>query len=216
MITHRYLSFLISAIAIVIWTSLPSISRAQRLYERPDFFEQGREQFDQEIQRFQQQEPKPTLSVETATLKWQPVISKAGGFAVWMPLGTMTTETRTLKTKLHTLNFQVTASNLPSSRFVAAYANHPGSESMKNSEAILEATKAAIVNKTGFKVKSDRPLSLNAYPGRELTLQNANETIIFRIYLGRQRLYILASSQQDNESLSQEVTTFLNSFQLLK
>lgn len=74
-----------------------------------------------------------------------------------MPLGTMTTETRTLKTKLHTLNFQVTASNLPSSRFVAAYANHPGSESMKNSEAILEATKAAIVNKTGFKVKKRSP-----------------------------------------------------------
>lgn len=215
MISNKYSTLLLGTAIILGGVSLTNTAVTQRLFGRPDFFEQGKEQFEQEIRSVPQQ-PDPVLTVKTESQQWQPVIFETAGFAIWMPSGTKTSRTKSLETAVGKLNFDVLTSSLQSSRFVVAYADYQGKISTRNPEAILAATKDAIVSRTGFKVKSDRPLALDAYSGKEIALQNANETIIFRIYSVRQRLYILASSQQNKSGLSQNTTAFFNSFQLLK
>lgn len=65
-----------------------SYKTAQRFFgDRPDFFEQGDEMLDREVQRLQQQQPTATLTVKAGLQTWQPVVSRAGGFSVWIPSG---------------------------------------------------------------------------------------------------------------------------------
>jgi hypothetical protein len=68
--------------------------------ERPDFFEQGQRQFEQEIQRLEQQQPEttPILTVESSDTQWSPVVMREGGFVVWMPQGTLAQVQRTVDT----------------------------------------------------------------------------------------------------------------------
>lgn len=52
------------------------------LFDRPDFFEEGNAQFEEEIRRFEQEEsvPDSSLTIDDAALSWSRVVIKAAGF----------------------------------------------------------------------------------------------------------------------------------------
>jgi hypothetical protein len=187
------------------------------LFDRPDFFEQGDEQFEQEIERFERQAPEPALSIEGEEQSWQHFVSQEGGFSVWAPRGTITAETKTLETEVGTIEFQVLATNPQSSRFVVAYSEEElTAAQLENPETILAGLRERIVNNTAFELIDEQPITYDEYPGRQLRLQDSEETITFRVYLIDERLYILGASQPEPGELSQAASAFFNSFESLE
>lgn len=84
-----YLAFLLittflaipQAEAITIPNNSLILEVARNLSDRPDFFEEGRQQFEAEIKELEKKRPEPVLTIESADLK-------EGGFTIWMPQGT--------------------------------------------------------------------------------------------------------------------------------
>jgi hypothetical protein len=190
----------------------------QLLRNRPDFFEQGQQQLDEEIRQLQKPstENSPLLTLEENSQQWQPLLIKVGGFSIWAPLGVLSQEVKTLSTPQGTLNFQVLGVHSGTSRFVAAYSQSLTPSELQEPDILLTRVGDAIKKDSPFQIKRDRAFALNGYPWRELTLNQGNETIILRLSLINQRLYVLGVSQSGGVSLSTAATTFFNSFHLLK
>lgn len=180
---------------------------------RPDFFEKGRLQMEQEIQQLEVENPQPVLTIESGQIQWQNIIFKEGSFTIWMPAGTMTEETKVIETENGNIQFKVFASHPKSARFVVAYSPDLDEKKLVNPQATLTAVHNQIIDVTDFKIISDRPYNLGDYLGREFILENASETITFRIYLVDKRLYIIGASQtENNNQIPGAVETFLDSF----
>lgn len=210
---------------IVMGASLPLRSTladgntiTQLLRNRPDFFEQGQQQLDEEIRELQKPSTQnsPLLTIEENSQKWQPLLIKAGGFSLWAPLGVLSQEIKTLSTPQETFNFQVLAIQSGPSRFVAAFTQSLTPSQLQEPDLLLTRVGDAIKKGSPFQIKRDREFSLSGYPGRELTLNQGNETIILRLSLINQRLYVLGVSQSGGVTLSPAAIAFFNSFHLLK
>jgi len=187
---------------------------AQRgINNQTDFFEQGQEQFNREIIRLQQQPPASVLTVDVATDRWQPILSKTGNFSIWMPPGTLSQETRTIETAIGPLTFNVIASNSSNTRSVVASSNLPQSITAEPPNKVLSAVGNRLKSRTNYPTVSDRTISLKSYPGQELTFKGANETITIRYYLVNNRLYLIGTKYAGSTT-SNITSTFLNSFQL--
>lgn len=193
-------------------------SITQLLRNRPDFFEQGQQQFDEEIRQLQKPSTQnsPLLTIEDNSQKWQPLLIKAGGFSIWAPVGVLSQEVKTFSLPQGTLHFQVLAIQSGPSRFVAAFSRSLTPSELQEPDILLTRVGDAIKKDSPFQVKRDTTFSLNGYPGRELTLHQGNETIILRLSLINQRLYVLGVSQSGSVTLSPAAITFFNSFHLLK
>ncbi|NES02219.1 MAG: hypothetical protein F6K22_04845 [Okeania sp. SIO2F4] len=182
---------------------------------RPDFFDKGRLQMEQEIKQLEQQNPQSILTIESGEIQWQNIIFKEGGFSIWMPAGTMTEETEIIETEKGKIKFKVFASHPASARFVVAYSDILNSQQLANKQNILPNFQKKIVNVTGFELSSDRSYNLGDIPGREFVLKNDAETITFRIYLVGQRLHLIGASETaKNNQIAGAVVTFLESFKL--
>jgi hypothetical protein len=185
--------------------------------DRPDFFERGHRQFEQEIQRLEQQQPSttPILTVESAPTQWNPVLIREGGFVVWMPQGVIDQNTRTVETSQGAIAFESVSSNTASGRFLVAF-SEPVDIIPDDPEAVLERVQDRISGwQTGFGVQNAQDITFDSSPGRDFTLVNDEETIFFRLLLIEQRLYVLALSQR-NEIVSVDTkVAFFNSFQIL-
>lgn len=192
-----------------------SYKTAQRIFgDRPDFFEQGDEVLDREVQRLQQQQPTSTLTVKTGLQIWQPVVSRAGGFSIWIPSGIWTEEAKTIKTAIGTLQFRVFATHVAGSRFVIAYTDPVKVLQTEKPPTLFESVGKAIVERTNFKVANTRSITLENYPGQALQLQVEDEIIDLQMYLA-ERMYILGIRHPSNESRSRENSDFFSSFQIL-
>ncbi len=191
-----------------------NLQLAQRLFNQtPSFFDEGQKILDREIQRMQAPPSNPQLTVETK--HWQPIISKAGKFSIWMPPGIISDETKTLETSVGSLNYQVIASQNKSSRFLVARTDDLQASQLKNPASLFDAVRNAILAKTGLPLTSDRPISLGNYEGRELITQNQTDAFAFKIYLVERRLYVLAAKQKGVDVPSENAVNFFKSFQLL-
>ncbi|MGL4378677.1 MAG: hypothetical protein ACRCT1_19725 [Microcoleaceae cyanobacterium] len=190
----------------------------QLLRNRPDFFEQGQQQLEEDIRQLQKPSTQnsPLLTIEENSQKWQPLLIKAGGFSIWAPVGVLSQEVKTFSLPQGTLNFQVLAIQSGPSRFVAAFSQSLTPSELQEPDILLTRVGDAIKKDSPFQVKRDTTFSLNGYPGRELTLNQGNETIILRLSLINQRLYVLGVSQSGSVTLSPAAITFFNSFHLLK
>ncbi len=205
------------------WNSNLSSSRENKatiqaqgfLDNRPDFFDKGRLQMEQEIKQLEQQNPQPILTIESGQIQWQNIIFKEGGFSIWMPAGTMTEETEIIETEKGKIKFKVFATHPTSARFVVAYSEILTSQQLANKQNILPNFQKKIIDVTGFELSSDRSYNLGDIPGREFILKNDTETITFRIYLVGQRLHLIGASEtaKDNQ-IAGAVVTFLDSFKL--
>jgi len=186
----------------------------RRINNQTDFFEQGQEQLNREIMRLQQQPPASVLTVDTATGAWQPILSKAGNFSIWMPPGTLSEETRTIDTAIGSLTFQGMASNSSNTRAVVAYSNLPQTTTAEPPDKVLATVSDRLKSRTNYPIVSDRAISLKSYPGQELIFKGANETITIRYYLVNNRLYLIAT-RYSGSTTSDITSSFLNSFQLI-
>lgn len=196
-----------------------SPSYAQLRRDRPDFFEQGQQQLQQEIDRLQTQpsgSPNRVLSVESNAIQWQPTILEEAGVSILLPAGEQSEQRQTLETTSGSLLFQLLATQVGSSRYLTGYALDLSPTQVQSPEILLISVRDALVADSGLVLQSDRQIRLGTYPGRELYLRGDNQQITVRLYLVGQKMYLLSASQpQTATSLTPATLQFLDSFQLL-
>ena len=188
------------------------------LFERPDFFEQGRDQFDEEIRRFEQEQsvPDSPLKIDDTTLPWSRVVIDVAGFTAMMPSGAITHETEKVESPNGDINFDIIASHPSSSRYVIAYSEEVAPERVENVKEVLEGSRDYIIdNRVGLNKIADDDITFEDYPGKQFQLQNKDETIVYRLILVEQRLYVLAVNQQNDAISPKSIDTFFSSFELI-
>ncbi len=208
-------SWLNISIALTLITTAPAIAG---LFDRPDFFEQGQEQFEEEIRRLEQGQsiPDSSVTIDETAIPWSRVVIKEGGFTIMMPSGTITKETETIEAPQGNLNFEIIATHPSSSRYVIAYSEEVTPERVKNTREVLERSRDYIINnKAGFTKTADDDIFFENYPGKQFQLQNPEETIVFRLLLVERRLYVLAVSQKNHAISANSIDTFFASFKLI-
>ena len=218
--THKMMK-ISTWLSLSVFLSLSGMAAAPAiagLFDRPDFFEKGHEQFEQEIRRFERGAtvPEPNLEVDETALPWSRVMMTDVGFTAMIPPGAITHEVETVEAPQGNINFNIIASHPSSSRYVVAYSEEVTTERLANSQEVLERSRDYIIdNKVGLIKVADDDINFENYPGKEFKLQNQDETMIFRLLLVKQRLYILAVSQQ-SDAISQDlIDSFFGSFQLI-
>jgi hypothetical protein len=198
---------------------LSSQSVLASLFDRPDFFEQGRKQFEQEIRRLQsgQSVSESPLKVNIDSVSWMRFIFRKEGFTTIMPAGAITQETEMVKTPKGQIEFDLIATHPPDSRFVVAYSEVLSAEQVAEPSDVLDWSSNYIMENTagGFTKTLEEDIIFNNYPGRDFTLKNQGETIMFRLLWIKQRLYVLAVSQEKQEISQEMVTKFFDSFEIL-
>lgn len=194
----------------------------QRGRERPDFFDQGDRQLEQEINQLQKRRSSssdPLLTIDPSTeQRWQPLLLKQAGISVWLPTGDLRTDVETLETALGPLRFQFTTSDTGEAQFGVAYVEQVSATQAKTPDALYAAVRDAIGRQTaGHQVKNDRAVLLDGNSGREITIQKEDEIMTFRLVLVGQRLYLLAMAHKLNSAVpAATATTFFDSFYLIK
>lgn len=198
-------------------TTLSAVTPALAQFrpDRPDFYEDGQRQLEREIQRLNQKPPADVLTVDGEQSQWQEFTSKDGNFSVLMP-GVPAEETEVLETAAGNLELKGFSSAQSAARFVVAYSDYPQTAQVGNSEVVLANVRDQILERVGARLVSERPISLNAEPGREVKLESEGEPMIFRLFLVGRRLYILGAGQNNQASGAEDVAKFLDSFVLLQ
>ncbi len=212
----------------LIYLGIMSPCLAQFRPDRPTFFEDGQRLMEQEIRRLERQQansesnrqalehPSQLLTIDDGTLRWQKHLFRDGGFSVWMPEGTRSEETVTIKTDAGNIDFEVVGAHPKSLRFIAAYSEENQDLSkLGNSEAILSSIRDGIIAETNFKLLQESPLNFESYNGTALKMKNEQEIINFRIYLINQKVYVLAAGSK-NGDYEKDITSFFDSFRLLQ
>ena len=188
------------------------------LFDRPDFFEKGRQQFEEEIRRFERGEsvPNSSLKVDEAALPWSRVVIDKAGFTALLPSGAITQEVEVVEAPKGDINFDIIASHPSSSRYVIAYSEEVSPERVKNTQEVLERSRDYIIdNRVGLTKIADDDITFENYPGKQFQLQNQDETIVYRLLIVEQRLYVLAVSQQNEAISAKSIDMFFSSFQLI-
>ena len=177
------------------------------------FFETGRMRSQDRL--LFQSPPREVMPVAKQSNSWQFIIFKEGGFSFWMPPGILTEEKVVLDTTIGKLSFRTLASNTEDRRYVIGYAASLTPEQAENPEILLNAIRERAVPSGEFKLQEDRSITLDNYPGRELTFENDDEVIIIRAYLGEQRVYVLGVRYPKANPQPRQTRAFLNALELL-
>ncbi|MDJ0692683.1 MAG: hypothetical protein QNJ41_29900 [Xenococcaceae cyanobacterium MO_188.B32] len=202
-------------VAVSCLTTVPVLAG---LFDRPDFFEKGYDQFEEEIRRFERGEsvPDSSLKVDEAALPWSRVVIEEGGFTILMPPGAITKEVETVEAPKGDIDFDIIATHPSSSRYVIAYSEEVSPERVKNAREVLERSRDYIIeNRVGLLKIADDDITVANYPGKQFQLQNKKETIVYRLLLVKQRLYVLAVSQQNDAISAKSIDVFFASFKLI-
>ncbi len=203
---------------LAIFSSVPP-AIAQLRRDRPDFYEEGQRQLEREIERLNKKPSDNLLTIQEDPLQWLEFTVKDGGFAIWMP-GEPSAETEVLSTPDGMVALQGFAIEKTGLGFVVAYGDYPAAAQLNNREVILANAAAGLLQVAReefqeYEVTSDRAIALEHYPGKELKLQSSDDRLTLRLYLVKQRLYILAVSQKNPGSSAEDIAKFFDSFRLL-
>ncbi|MDY7021406.1 MAG: hypothetical protein SWJ54_08590, partial [Cyanobacteriota bacterium] len=147
-------------------------------------------------------------------LKWQRMISREGGFSLWIPAGIYTDEIKSVPITDVTLKFQVLSTNQPNSRFIVAYSNMLPLTALTNFDQLFEKIVSYIIAKTDFRVTRDSLKKSKDYPGYSVILASPDETIYLQLYLANNRAFILGVNQKSASDLSQVSQRFFESFKV--
>ena len=213
--------------AILISNLLIYLSPAQaQVLNRPDFFRQGFDRMQQEVNNLQQssqkENPSQLLTVQEGSLQWQKFVFQQANFSVWMPEGIQSQESLTLDTSLGIIAFQLLATHPSPWRFVSAYSDALEPSLLnKNLDEFFLSIRQAIIAKTQFELAEDKAVVFQTYGGRQWTMKNDQETMQFRVYLINQRIYVLAvrypnSMANSSPQSSKVVDAFFDSFDIFK
>lgn len=176
-----------------------------------DFYEDGRQQLEQEIERMNRQKNENPLRIEDKS-DWQEVSLKSGSFSVLMP-GSPQEFRDVLETAGGIFNLKGFVVEGDFGRFIVGYSDE-GVELGKTA-SILGSVGDGLINRVGGEVVRYRVIDLASHPGRELRLQNSGEVMIFRLYLVGRRLYVLGVSTSRGKEGDSQVGKFFDSFRLL-
>lgn len=193
-------------------------ANAQFRPDRPDFFDLGQEQLEQEIELLQQEQPDtiPVLDVDVDMIQWSAIVLREGDAVVWMPQGMTSHETKIVESIDGNIEFDVISTTSALGRFVVAFSDAEASFTNADPDDLLNRVQTRIIgDQTGFGVADIRTITVDDLPGREFTLQNEEEVIYFRVLLIDGQLYVLAVSQPQDSENEEEITTFFESFQAL-
>jgi hypothetical protein len=146
--------------------------------------------------------------------------SQEGGFSIMTPYALKET-TQTVDTQIGKIEVHFFSADQSGESFVVVYSDYP-SEVVKASdpEKMLDGSRDGAIGNVKGELVSETHISLNEYPGRDLTIraQDENGQDLFmrgRIFLVENRLYqIMVIVTKGNESNS-EINDFLQSFKLL-
>ncbi|NJL02933.1 MAG: hypothetical protein HC910_21075 [Spirulinaceae cyanobacterium SM2_1_0] len=208
------------AIALLTVMALPlAPAHAQFRVDRPDFFEDGQRQFEQEIRRLEQQQSPstaPTLTVETGEWRWSRVVLRDAGCAVWLPEGPLSQESESVATPWGEIGFTAIASHPPGARFIIAASEPLPAEILANPEDFLAQVRDRLLERAAsFSLAGSREVDFKSYPARDFILNSASEQLTFRLLLANGRLYVLAASQPTEGVNLDAISAYFSSFELL-
>ncbi|MGB5596827.1 MAG: hypothetical protein WBM62_22755 [Crocosphaera sp.] len=194
--------------SIEIAQQTPNIGREVR-----SFFETGR--LTSEDRLLFQNPPDGIIPVREQSNSWQFILFKQGGVSFWMPPGILTEEKVLLETTLGDISFRSLASHTEEGYYIAAYAQGLTDKQIENANVLLQAIRNKVTPDNEFKLIRQREIKLDKYPGQELSFENEEERITFRVFLANNRLYALGVRYPKSTTDNRSTRTFLNALELL-
>lgn len=153
----------------------------------------------------------------TGEVNWKEFSSEEGRFSVLLPRTPRQT-TETVDAPSGEIDEHTFTTIYGDTTYVVSYSDYPQSLTSGDTRAVLDALRDSAVTGFSGKLLSERSISLNGHPGRELEIQVSDDsgTVIaqLRIFLVRNRLYYLYTIIPEERSSSPSVDKFLNSFKL--
>jgi hypothetical protein len=149
---------------------------------------------------------------------WRVVTSKDGGFAIALP-GEPVQSKRRVMTAAGTLDvYLFLVDGKDDASYVVSYSDLPAAQvKAGNEEKRLDfASEGAVSNARG-KLRSEKKVTLDGHPGRELVIEAENEVVIrMRIFAVKQRLFQAMAMGQGAFAQSKDAHRFLDSLRLIK
>jgi len=104
------------------------------------------------------------------------------------------------------------------SAFVLSYSDLPAAEVKAGEEdQRLDNAREGAVDKARGKLRSEKKIELDKFPGRELVIETEKDVVIrMRIYAVKQRLYQAMALGPGGFAQSKDASLFLDSFKLIK
>jgi hypothetical protein len=177
------------------------------------FFDSGRLRSEDQL-RFQRP-PANVPPVRNQSQGWQFVIFKEGGVSFWVPPGIVSDESVTLKTVLGEVKFRTLTTQANDRRYVAAYANDLTAQQVQSPGQLLNALRDRVAPADKFKLATERSITLNKYPGKELSFVGKETSLIFRAYLVGNRAYVVGVIYPNADPQPRSTRAFLNALELL-
>lgn len=177
------------------------------------FFETGR--LSSEDRLMFRRPPSGVIPPRENSQSWQFIVFKEGNVSFWMPPGALTQESITLNSELGDLTFQTMSSRSEDRNFVAAYLPSLTEEQIKRPQAILQAIQDKVSPNKEFKLINRQSITLNDFPGVELTFEGKIDNIMVRAYLVRDKVYVLGVRYPKENPQERQNRAFLNALQLL-
>ncbi|EAZ91788.1 hypothetical protein [Crocosphaera chwakensis] len=187
----------------------PSINREVR-----SFFESGR--LTSEDRLLFQNPPNGIIPIRNQSDSWQFFVFKRGGVSLWMPPGIITQDEVLLETSLGNIRFQSLGSHTENQYYIAAYAEELTDKQVENADVLLEAIQERIPPEKNFKLTRERAILLDENIGKELSFENEDETITLRLYLVKNRAYVLGVRFPNSITDTRSTRSFLNGLELLE
>ncbi|HZS10218.1 MAG TPA: hypothetical protein VFD58_35650 [Blastocatellia bacterium] len=152
-----------------------------------------------------------------AASDWKEFVSKEGAFAVLMPGGPIREDLPTgygSKDDFH--RFQVTREGLVC---IAGYAdgfNISSSSDPALRKFVFDKMQEALVKGSNSRVRNEKEISWQNYPGRELEVVSLQEDVVsrIRVYLAGHRMYVTMMAVPASEAGAETVTRFRDSFRI--
>jgi hypothetical protein len=155
---------------------------------------------------------------ETDVPDWKPFVPKGGGFSVLLPL-TPTEHKQRLKTSAGpiTVTLFIADEKKIECTFVVGYSQYPeGSIGPRTAEKRLDNARDGAVASAKGKLKSEKVITLDGHPGRELEIESAKGMVRTRLVAVKNRLYQTMVVGSASLVRGKEAEHFLKSFKLSK
>lgn len=160
--------------------------------------------------------PRTPAVVDAPTLKdWFEYRSDEGGFIVRLPAEPKVT-TQSTATAAGPIELTMALAETDHCAAVVSFNDIPIA-AMSDPDTLLQGGRDGVVKKLNGTIVSERPVTLDDYPGLEFVLETSkSQTYMIRIYIVNDRLYQLLFLSSKSRIDQFDVQGFFESFQLLK
>lgn len=211
----KYLGYVLGLLSIGLGTlGINSAVQAQIL-DRPDFFEQGSEQLEQEIRRLQRKPSDEVLTLPALEPeKWKKVSSPDERVTVFMPIeGDCWENNEIVEISLGSLEFEEAICSLNQTKYALSYSDTLSPEMIENPDRLFSALTDFVLENYYVELLQENEVQYrdSNLMGKEVMLRDERESSIVRFYLVRDRLYVLAASFDPQGPTPPDVPIFFNS-----